>query len=93
MLYSPEDADVFGIAQSRDDPCRVGILPARKSKGRARCPSHKTSKIIPQICNAIIPYSALPFDFAQGTQHSARAKRPASANSTQHSALRKALST
>ncbi|MEH2230488.1 MAG: hypothetical protein V7K71_12720 [Nostoc sp.] len=35
--------------------CRVGDTSALKYKGRARCLSHKTSKIIPQICNAIIP--------------------------------------
>ncbi len=32
-----------------------GILPAQKYKGRARCTSHKISKIIPQLCNAQNP--------------------------------------
>ena len=47
-----KDIKIRGVAELRDDSCGVGILPARKYKGRARCPSHKNSKIIPQICNA-----------------------------------------
>jgi hypothetical protein len=43
-----------GVAELRDDSCGVGILPAWKYKGWASCPSHKNSKIIPQICNAVI---------------------------------------
>ncbi|MEH2194492.1 MAG: hypothetical protein V7K98_17870 [Nostoc sp.] len=44
----------------------MGILPALKYKGRARCPSHKNSKIIPQICNAeLFPNAQCPMPNSQ----------------------------
>ncbi len=57
-------SQIYGVAESKDDSCRVGVSPALKYKGRARCPSHKTSKIIPQICNAKYTF-ALPKNFSQ----------------------------